>query len=110
VQENFNFSSRFTGAKALLPRWKRCLQATDATIGEALGQAYVEKTFPPSARARAKAVIDDIRASFGQRLRALDWMSDTTKKQALNKLALMGEKVGYPDTWRDYSALDVAEG
>jgi putative endopeptidase len=93
-----------------LPRWKRCLQVTDGTIGEALGQAYVEKTFPPAARARAKALIDDIRDAFGQRLAKLDWMSDATKKQALNKLALMSEKVGYPDKWRDYSALDVAEG
>jgi putative endopeptidase len=110
VQEDFNFTSRFTGAKALLPRWKRCLQVTDALIGEALGQAYVAKTFPPSARARAKAVIDDIRTAFGQRVQKLDWMSDATKKQALNKLALMGEKVGYPDKWRDYTALEVAEG
>jgi putative endopeptidase len=110
AQENFDFSAKFSGAKALLPRWKRCLQVTDGTIGEALGQAYVEKTFPPAARARAKALIDDIRDAFGQRLAKLDWMSGATKKQALNKLALMSEKVGYPDKWRDYSALDVAEG
>jgi putative endopeptidase len=110
VQENFTFTSKFSGAKALLPRWKRCLQVTDASIGEALGQAYVAKTFPPSARARAKALIDDIRTSFGERVRKLDWMSDATKKQALDKLAKMTEKVGYPDKWRDYSALDVAEG
>ena len=110
AQENFDFSAKFSGAKALLPRWKRCLQVTDGTIGEALGQAYVEKTFPPAARARAKALIDDIRDAFGQRIAKLDWMSGATKKQALNKLALMSEKVGYPDKWRDYSALDVAEG
>ena len=110
VRENFAFNSRFTGAKELLPRWKRCLQVTDGTIGEALGQAYVAKTFPPSARARAKAVIDDIRASFGQRVQALTWMSPATKKQALTKLSSMGEKVGYPDTWRDYSALQTDEG
>ncbi|HTE44742.1 MAG TPA: M13 family metallopeptidase, partial [Gemmatimonadaceae bacterium] len=110
VDENFAFSRRFTGAKALLPRWKRCLQATDGLIGEALGQAYVAKTFPPAARARAKAVIDDIRASFGERVKKLDWMSDATKKQALNKLTLMREKVGYPDTWRDYSKLESIDG
>ena len=110
VNENFKFSARFTGAKELLPRWKRCLQATDGSIGEALGQAYVAKTFPPEARARAKALIDDIRASFGQRVQALDWMTPATKKQALNKLALMGEKVGYPDKWRDYSKLETTEG
>ena len=110
VQENFEFTRRFSGAKALLPRWKRCLQATDGLIGEALGQAYVAKTFSPAARARAKALIDDIRAAFGERVRKLDWMSEATKQQALNKLALMREKVGYPDKWRDYSKLETREG
>jgi putative endopeptidase len=110
VQEDFAFSSRFSGARQLLPRWKRCLRVTDATIGEALGQAYVTRTFPPQARDRAKAVIDDIRAAFGERLKRLDWMSDSTRAQALDKLARMHEKVGYPETWRDYSRLQVAEG
>ena len=110
VQEDFAFNSRFTGAKQLLPRWKRCLRETDGDLGEALGQAYVAKTFPPEARARAKAVIDDIRAAFAERLRHLSWMSDTTRARALDKLARMGEKVGYPDHWRDYSRLVAAEG
>ena len=110
VQEDFAFSARFTGAKELLPRWKRCLRVADRTIGEALGQAYVAKTFSPAARARAKTVIDDIKASFGQRVQKLDWMSDATKKQALHKLALIREKVGYPDTWRDYSKLQTVDG
>ena len=110
VQESFAFNSRFTGAKALLPRWKRCLRQTDGDLGEALGQAYVRKTFSPEARRRAKAVIDDIRAAFRQRLSHLTWMSEATRAQALKKLALMGEKVGYPDRWRDYSKLVVDEG
>jgi predicted metalloendopeptidase len=110
VNEDFTFRARFTGARQLLPRWKRCLQETDGDLGEALGQAYVAKTFPPEARARAKAVIDDIRTAFGERVRRLTWMSDTTRAQALDKLAKMGEKVGYPDRWRDYSRLQVAEG
>jgi putative endopeptidase len=110
VQENFAFTSRFSGARQLLPRWKRCLRVTDATIGEALGQAYVQRTFPPQARDRAKAVIDDIRAAFGERLKNLGWMSDATRAQALDKLAKMNEKVGYPEQWRDYSRLQVAEG
>ena len=110
VKENFAFSSRFSGAKAMLPRWKRCLGAADRMIGEALGQAYVNKTFSPQARARAKSVIDDIRASFGERVKHLDWMSDATKQQALTKLSLMGEKVGYPDRWRNYSHLVTTEG
>ena len=110
VAENFAFSSRFTGAKQLLPRWKRCLRETDGDLGEALGQAYVAKTFPPEARARAKAVIDDIRAAFAERLRRLTWMSDSTRTQALDKLARMREKVGYPDQWRDYTRLVVEPG
>jgi putative endopeptidase len=110
VQEDFAFSSRFTGARQLLPRWKRCLRETDGDLGEALGQAYVAKTFPPEAKARAKAVIDDIRAAFRERLQRLSWMSDTTRAQALDKLAKMGEKVGYPDHWRDYSRLVVEDG
>ena len=108
VKEDFAFSSRFTGAKQLLPRWKRCLRATDGLIGEALGQAYVARTFSPQARARARQVIDDIRGAFGERVRLLDWMSDTTKAQALHKLTVMHEKVGYPERWRDYSKLQVA--
>lgn len=110
VQEDFAFRSRFSGARALLPRWKRCLRETDGDLGEALGQAYVEKTFPPEARARARAVIDDIRTAFGERLKHLTWMSDSTRAQALDKLAQMGEKVGYPDHWRDYSRLRQVEG
>src|SRR2546422_4346765 len=110
VQEDFAFRSRFSGARALLPRWKRCLRETDGDLGEALGQAYVAKTFPPEARSRARPVIDDIRAAFHERLLHLTWMTDSTRAQALEKLARMGEKVGYPDRWRDYSRLRVAEG
>ena len=110
VNENFAFESRFSGAKELLPRWKRCARATDRMMGEALGQAYVMRTFPPEARVRAKAVIDDIRAAFQERLLRLTWMSDTTRAQALDKLTKMAEKVGYPDRWRDYSRLVVGEG
>ena len=110
VNEDFAFSSRFTGAKELLPRWKRCARETDRLMGEALGQAYVTRTFPPEARAKARAVIDDIREAFRNRLLRLTWMSDSTRAQALDKLAKMSEKVGYPDRWRDYSRLVVGEG
>src|SRR6266550_6727858 len=110
VQEDFAFRSRFSGAKQLLPRWKRCLRQTDGDLGEALGEAYVAKTFPPEARVRARAVIDDVRAAFRERLLHLTWMSDSTRAQALDKLARMGEKIGYPDHWRDYTRLETAEG
>jgi putative endopeptidase len=110
VNEDFAYTALFSGAKQLLPRWKRCLRATDGQMGEALGKAYVDKTFPPEAKARAKEIIDDVRAAFGERLRKLTWMSDTTRQKALYKLAQMHEKVGYPDVWRDYSKLEVADG
>ncbi len=109
VQEDFAFRRLFTGATAVLPRWKRCERVTDRELGEALGEAYVAKTFSPEARTRAKAVIDNIRAAFGERLLKLTWMSDSTKAHALAKLDRVGEKVGYPDRWRDYSRLDVSE-
>ncbi|HEV7839287.1 MAG TPA: M13 family metallopeptidase, partial [Gemmatimonadaceae bacterium] len=110
AQEAFAYGALFSGAKEMLPRWKRCARVTDAQLGEALGQAYVEKTFSPQAKAQAKQVIDDIRASFKDRLTALSWMSDSTRRYALSKLAQMNEKVGYPDKWRDYSTLQVVEG
>jgi putative endopeptidase len=110
VNENFAYTSLFSGAKQLLPRWKRCLRVTDGNVGEALGEAYVAKTFSPEAKAQAKQVIDDIRASFRDRINKLSWMSDSTKRFALAKLASMNEKVGYPDAWRDYTKLRVVEG
>jgi putative endopeptidase len=110
VRERFAYTQRFTGEKELLPRWKRCLRRTDASIGEALGQAYVARTFSPEARARARSVIDDIRSSFAERVKRLAWMSDSTRARALEKLARMREKVGYPEHWRDYSRLAVAAG
>jgi putative endopeptidase len=110
ANENFAYRALYSGAKEMLPRWKRCLRVTDGQLGEALGQAYVERTFSPKAKADAKQVIDDIRASFQTRLTNLAWMSDSTRRYALGKLARMNEKVGYPDKWRDYSTLDVEDG
>ena len=75
----------------MLPRWRRCLRVSDSRLGEALGQAYVAKTFSPKAKADAKQVIDDIRSSFRDRVMALAWMSDSTRKYALQKLAMMNE-------------------
>jgi putative endopeptidase len=110
AKEDFAYRSLYSGAKEMLPRWKRCLRVTDNQLGEALGEAYVARTFSPQAKAQAKQVIDDIRASFRDRLQALSWMSDSTKRYALGKLARMNEKVGYPDRWRDYSTLQVEDG
>jgi putative endopeptidase len=110
ANEDFAYRSLYSGAKEMLPRWKRCLRVTDNQLGEALGQAYVEKTFSPKAKAEARQVIDDIRSSFRDRLMNLSWMSDSTRRYALSKLARMNEKVGYPDRWRDYSSLEVENG
>jgi putative endopeptidase len=107
VNENFRFNQQLTGAKELLPRWKRCLQATDAALGEALGQLYVEKTFGPEAKRRALEMVRNLEAALQDRLGRLAWMSDATRKQALGKLAAFQDKIGYPDKWRDYSALTV---
>ena len=108
--EEFAYGALYSGAKQMLPRWKRCLRVTDRQLGEALGEAYVAKTFSPEAKAQAKQVIDDIRASFRDRLVKLTWMSDSTRQYALAKLESVGEKVGYPDKWRDYSRLQVIDG
>jgi putative endopeptidase len=108
--EDFAYGALYSGAKEMLPRWKRCLRVTDRKMGEALGEAYVAKTFSPQAKAQAKQVIDDIRSAFHDRLLKLTWMSDSTRRYALAKLASMAEKVGYPDRWRDYSNLKVADG
>ncbi|HZK78290.1 MAG TPA: M13 family metallopeptidase [Gemmatimonadaceae bacterium] len=110
ANEDFTYNALYSGAKQMLPRWKRCLRVTDRQLGEALGQAYVAKTFSPQAKAQAKQVIDDIRSSFHDRLLKLTWMSDSTRQFALKKLASMNEKVGYPDVWRDYAKLQVVDG
>jgi putative endopeptidase len=110
ANEDFAYNSLYSGAKQMLPRWKRCLRTTDSQLGEALGEAYVAKTFSPAAKAQAKQIIDDIRSSFHDRLLKLTWMSDSTRSYALSKLASMNEKVGYPDRWRDYGRLGVGEG
>jgi putative endopeptidase len=110
AKEDFAYNSLYSGAKEMLPRWKRCLRVTDRQLGEALGQAYVAKTFSPQAKAEAKQIIDDIRSSFQNRLMNLAWMSDSTRTLALAKLASMNEKVGYPDKWRDYTNLHIVDG
>jgi putative endopeptidase len=109
VQESFNFYSKFlSGTKEMQPRWKRILGTTDATIGEALGQAYVEKTFSPEAKAKALEMVNNLRSAFQEHVKNLDWMSETTKQQALTKLNAFAVKIGYPDKWRDYTGLNIS--
>ena len=111
VNESFRFNGTILGgAKELRPRWKRVLQATDQALGEALGQLYVAKSFSPEAKARAQAMVANLKAALRDRLLALDWISEDTRKQALRKLDAIAVKVGYPDKWRDYSGLAVDGG
>ena len=111
VDEDFNFKGRvLQGTKELLPRWKRCVTATDRKLGEALGQIYVEKYFPPKAKARALEMVNHLIAALQDDLQTLAWMGPATRQQALAKLATFTRKIGYPDKWRDYSAYQVDRG
>ncbi|MEO6525453.1 MAG: M13 family metallopeptidase [Gemmatimonadaceae bacterium] len=107
VQENFTFEKLFSGAKEILPRWKRCVASTDARLGELLGQEYVKRTFPPSAKVRAAKIVDDLVKEFRVRIAAAAWMSPPTKRQAIIKLDAFTRKIGYPDRWLDYSKLAI---
>jgi putative endopeptidase len=105
--EAFSFTSRLTGQKVPQPRWKRASAVVDGSMGEALGKAYVETEFPPASKARMVEMVNNLRAALKERIETRPWMSDATKKQALVKLAAVLQKIGYPDKWRDYSALRI---
>jgi putative endopeptidase len=111
VDEDFNFNGRvLTGAQENLPRWRRCVGYTDSALGEALGQLYVQKTFTPDAKARALSMVRNVEAALRGDLSTLSWMGEATRKQALAKLGAVVNKIGYPDKWRDYSALEIDPG
>ncbi len=108
VRENFNFYGKtMSGQEKMRPRWKRVMGVTSASLGEALGQLYVAKYFPPESKERMLKLVNNLKLAFADRIRKLDWMSDTTKKKAIEKLKAITVKVGYPDKWRDYSKLEV---
>jgi len=108
VQENFDFYLKYLrGAKELQPRWKRCVQYTDRDLGEALGQAYVRKVFPPELKASTVEMVRRIEDAMAQRIGHLDWMSPETKEQAMAKLHGIRNKIGYPEKWRDYSSVKI---
>ncbi|HEV8630703.1 MAG TPA: M13 family metallopeptidase [Thermoanaerobaculia bacterium] len=109
VEKNFDFYGRtLQGALELRPRWKRVIDQTSGSLGEALGEVYVERAFPPATKQRADEMIRNLSAAIGGRVAKLDWMGDDTRKQALAKLATYDYKIGYPSKWRDYSALQIA--
>ena len=107
VDASFQFQRAVTGVKEQQPRWKRCIQAANAMLGDALGQAYVKETFIPAARRRALDMVDHLIAALDDRLHTLEWMGDSTRAQAVAKLRAFGKKIGYPDKWRDYAKLAV---
>ena len=108
VEQNFDFYSRtLSGAKEMRPRWKRAVSFVSSALGEAVGQMYVEKYFPAAAKERMTTLVKNLQTSLGQRIENLTWMGDETKQKALEKLAAFHVKIGYPDTWKDYSALEI---
>lgn len=108
VDESFDFYKKtLNGQKAQEPRWKRVLGATNGSMGMALGELYVAKAFPPQSKQRALVLVDNVVAALKTRIENLDWMSADTKKKALEKWASFLPKIGYPDTWRDWSGLSV---
>lgn len=108
VNARFDFYGKvLSGRQELSPRWKRAVSAVDGMLGEAVGQMYVEKYFPAAAKERMVKLVKNLQAALGERIDAQDWMSDSTKLVAKEKLATFHVKVGYPDTWKDYSNLDI---
>ncbi len=108
AQENFNFYGKtLTGSDEMRPRWKRCVDFTDAQLGEALGQKFVEKTFGKEGKERTLKMVDALEKALGQDLQGVTWMSAATKQKAEEKLKAIANKIGYPDKFRDYSSVAV---
>ena len=111
VDEHFAFyRATLLGVKEQQPRWKKCVSWVDRDLGEALGKEFVDREFPPENKAKAIAMTNLVVAAMATRIQDLDWMSDETKKQALEKLGKVRNKVGFPDVWRDYTALEIKRG
>ena len=111
VDTSFGFyGTTLRGVPENQPRWKRGVNTVQNGMGEAVGKLYVAKHFPASSKERADALVKNFLAAFKQGIDGLDWMSPETKKEAQAKLAKFMPKIGYPDTWRDYSALEIAKG
>ena len=108
VDANFNFYEKHLGGVAeIKPRWKRCVRADRRLLGEAAGQEYVKRYFPPEAKARAQEMVQQHPRRHGRHHQGPRWMTPETKKKALEKLATFNVKVGYPDKWKDYSSVTV---
>ena len=109
--ENFSFFSlTLAGQKEPTPRWRQCTMATDRALGEAVGQDWVKENFPPAAKESMDKLVANLEKALGQDIQTLPWMSDQTKKAAEEKLAMIRNKIGYPDKWKDYSSIKVNRG
>jgi len=108
VEEDFAFNGKYlAGVTEMKPRWKRCAESTDQNLGEALCQKYVEKYFPPSAKARMQEMVRNLLAAMRDDILSRPWMSDDTKEKAMAKIATFNPKIGYPDKWKDYSHVEI---
>ena len=111
VQENFAFyGTTLTGIPVLKERWKRGVALVEGALGEAVGQFYVQRHFPPAAKERMVALVANLIEAYRQSISSLEWMGEETRKKALEKLSKFTPKIGYPDKWRDYSALEIKRG
>jgi len=111
AQAYFDFySTKLRGVEKMPPRWKRCVRWVDRDLGEALGQVFVKHTFAPETKERAAAMAKAIEEAMHDRIESLPWMSPNTKQAAQKKLATLVNKIGYPEKWRDYSALEIRRG
>jgi endothelin-converting enzyme/putative endopeptidase len=110
VEANFKMRQALTGQKQIQDRWKRCVDLVDGSLGEALGQRYVEVTFGPEGKQRMLKMVDALEKSLDEDIQSLSWMSDETKKQAKVKLQAIRNKIGYPAVYRDYSAVTIKAG
>ncbi len=109
--EEFTFESKvLNGVKEKLPRWQTCANAVDRSMGDALGQLFVQKYFPPEAKRRMSKLVENLRTTLREQLDAADWLAPETRKNALLKLNAFASKIGYPDRWRDYSGLKIEPG
>ncbi|MGA2103598.1 MAG: M13 family metallopeptidase [Candidatus Sulfotelmatobacter sp.] len=108
VEETFAFNGKYlAGATEMKPRWKRCVESTDYLLGEALGKKYVEKYFPPEAKARMQEMVRNLLTAMRDDILSRPWMSDDTKEKAMAKVATFQQKIGYPDKWKDYSHVEI---
>ena len=106
--QNFEFYGKvLSGKTEMQPRWKRAQASVNDCLGEAVGQLYVAKYFPPEAKERMVNLVHNLQNAYAERIRNLDWMGDSTKAKAIDKLNAFYVKIGYPDKWKDYTSLEI---